>query len=333
MRDPRRFVLDRADLQPREPVEHAGEQHRAERIAHPIIGGRPPRPGQFGHIHRELVGRNPAARRADMQQQRLLQILRHRPQRVIDRVAIRLVGQRRDRNERADEAHFGAAFELLGAGIGIVDIEHCDALKAARMRLAEIGDPVVVDPADLGQQRAVRNAVPEQPLTGLQHGAPDAVLLVFGQHRLGVVGALADILPKPEKIDLRGVFEALPCLHHRTEGADLHSVEHPGIVIPACGRFASFHARRAIAQLWLEAARVHVRRFDDVGIRRDQPVARHLTPPSVATLHPMAGPRNESSDRGPRRRESPVPPAISASQRRARSRATRSFALDRVPCL
>ena len=76
------------------------------------------------------------------------------------------------------------ALEFLRRRVGIVDIEHRDALQPVGMRLAEIGDPVVVDAADLGQQLAVRHAVPEQALARLQHRAPDAVLLVFDDHRM-----------------------------------------------------------------------------------------------------------------------------------------------------
>ena len=60
-----------------------------------------------------------------------------------------------------------------------------------------------------------------RPLARLQHRTPDAVFLVFDEHRVGVIGTLADILPEAEKIDLRGILEALPGLHHRTQRADL----------------------------------------------------------------------------------------------------------------
>ena len=142
---------------------------------------------------------------------------------IVNGTAIRFIRTRRDRNEGADKAHLDAALKLFRGGIGIVDIEHGDALEPARMRLAEIGDPVVVDAADLGQQLAVRDAVPEEALARLQHRAPDPVLLVFGDHCVSVVGAFADVLPEPEKIDLRGVLEALPGLHDGAEGADLHA--------------------------------------------------------------------------------------------------------------
>src|SRR5271155_2961059 len=115
-------------------------------------------------------------------------------------MTIGFVGQWRDRDEGPDEPQLLAPLELLAAHIDIVDVEHADPLQALGIGLAEIGDPVVVDAADLGQQLAVPDAVPEESLARLQARPPDAVLFIFADHRMGVVAALADILPDAEKI-------------------------------------------------------------------------------------------------------------------------------------
>src|SRR5215472_4518778 len=81
---------------------------------------------------------------------------------------IGLVRQRRDRNERADEPQFLAALELLAALVDVIDIEHADPFEPLGVGFAEIRDPVVVDAADLGQELAVRDAVPEETLARLQ---------------------------------------------------------------------------------------------------------------------------------------------------------------------
>src|SRR5262249_7274726 len=154
--------------------------------------------------------------------------LRHRPELVVDGIAIGPLGQWRDGNEGTDKAELLDPFELAAALVDVVEIEHRDALEARRIGLAEIGDPVVVDAADLRQERAVRHAVPEEALARLQNRAPDAVLLVLTQHRIGGVGALTHILPETEEIDLRGIVEALSGLHDGAQGADLHTVENPG---------------------------------------------------------------------------------------------------------
>ena len=51
----------------------------------------------------------------------------------------------------------------------------------------------------------------------LQHQAPDPVLLVFDQHRIGVIGTFSDVFPEAEEIDLRGILETLARLE-QTDG-------------------------------------------------------------------------------------------------------------------
>src|SRR5271154_5885185 len=212
------------------------------------------------------------------------------------------------------------------------------------MRLAEIGDPIVVAAADFRKELGIRDAVPEQALTWLQHRAPDAILLVLDQHCIGVVSALADIFPKAEEIDLRGVLEALPGLHHRAQRADLHAVEHPGVEVAAGRSLAPFHARRAVTEFRGDPGCVHVRWLDDVRIRRDQLVRRHYEllrccrvfyPPSkqaAGTQNRIPSTRKESSDHPiPETPSAPangVGSAISANQCPACGGATGGFALD-----
>src|SRR5437870_6120 len=119
-------------------------------------------------------------------------------------MTVGLVRQRRDRDEGADEPQLLDALELLAALVDIIDIEHADALQTLGIGLAEIGDPVVVDAADLGQQFAVWDAVPKEALARLQARPPHAIFFILPDHRVGIVAALADILPDAEKIDLRG---------------------------------------------------------------------------------------------------------------------------------
>ncbi len=214
--------------------------------------------------------------------QRQPEILRGPPQPVVDRMTIGLVGQWRDRDEGSDEAQFLAPLELLAALVDIVDVKHADPLQTLGIGLAEIGDPVVVDSADLSQELAVRDAVPEEALAGLQTRSPDAVLFILADHRVGIVAALADILPDTEEIDLRGVLEALAGLHYRPERPDLHAVEHPGVVFPAGRGLAALHLGRPVAEPRLDTPRIHVRRLDNVGIRRDQLVLRHHRPPPLS---------------------------------------------------
>src|SRR5438067_22133 len=136
-------------------------------------------------------------------------------------MTIGLVLQWRDRDEGPNDPEFLASLEFLTAHVDVIDIEHADALQALGIGFAEIGDPVVVDAADLGQEFAVRNAVPEEALARLQARPPDAVLFILFDHRMRIIAALADVFPDPEEVDLRRVLEALPGLHDRPQGPDL----------------------------------------------------------------------------------------------------------------
>src|ERR1700730_12976712 len=66
MGDPRRLVLDRADLQPWVAIEHTGEQHRRQRVSYPMVGGRAAGPGQLTDVYRELATGNTSAIGGDM---------------------------------------------------------------------------------------------------------------------------------------------------------------------------------------------------------------------------------------------------------------------------
>src|SRR5437763_16582866 len=113
-----------------------------------------------------------------------------------------LVRHRRDRDESPDETEFLASLEFLAAHVDVIDIEHADALQALGIGFAENGDPVVVDAADLGQEFAVRNAVPEEALARLQARPPDAVRFIVFDHSMRIISALANVSTDSEEIDL-----------------------------------------------------------------------------------------------------------------------------------
>ena len=208
-------------------------------------------------------------------------ILCRPPQALVDGMPVGPVRQRRNRDENPDEPQLLAPFELLASFIDIVDIEHADALQTLRIWFAEIGDPVVIGATNRRQQLAVRDAVPEEALARLQARPPDAILFILFDHCVRIVATLAHILPDPEKIDLRGIFKTLPSLHDRAQGADLHAVDDPGVVLSAGRCCPPLHLWRAVAEFGRDAARIHVRRLNDVRIRRDQLVLRHLRPPPM----------------------------------------------------
>src|SRR5207237_8742895 len=115
-------------------------------------------------------------------------------------------------------------------------------------RRAELRDPVVVDAADGGKQRAVRDAIPEESLARLQAGAPHPVHLVLFDHRVRIVRAEPDTVPRAEEVDLRRVLEALARLDHRAERPRLLPVDEPRVELAARGRFQTLHPRRAVPE-------------------------------------------------------------------------------------
>src|ERR1700758_4729127 len=99
-----------------------------------------------------------------------------------------------------------------------------------------------------------------------------------------IVGAFPHILPDAEKIDLRGVLESLPGLHHGSQGADLDAVQHPGVIFAADRGLVPLDPRRALAESGLDPGRVHVRRLDDMRVRRDHFERTHLATSSLAAM-------------------------------------------------
>src|SRR5439155_14857907 len=242
-----------------------------------------------------------AAGRSDVQEQWKPEVLRGPPEPVVDRVPIRPLGQRRDGNERPDQPELRAALELLTGVVDVVDVEHGDALEAIGIGLAELRDPVVVHTTDGGEQPAVRDAVPEEPLARLQARAPDSVHLVLFDHRLGIVAPEPDVFPYPEEIDLRRVLEPLSCLNHRAQGADLLAVDEPRVVLATGGGLHPFHPGRAVLESRLDPLRVQVRRLDDVGVCRDELICRHR-PVLAESKHPHVSRRSPSTRWAPYRR-------------------------------
>src|SRR6516165_868385 len=246
-------------------------------------------------------------------------------------MAIGLLGLGRHRDKGADQPQFLAPLKLLAALVDIVDIEHTDTLQPLGIGFAEIGDPIIVDAADLGQHFAVRDAVPEEALARLQARPSHPVLFILSDHRMRIVATLADVFPDAEEIDLRGIFETLPRLHHRTQGANLHAIEHPGVVLSPARGLAALHFRRPIAEPRFHAPGIHVWRLNDVRICRNQLVLGHYRPPpfmpAMVQSRPYLPIGTECPAVGSLRRGS----AISTTQPRAPDGTTAAFLLDQMP--
>src|SRR5215472_3029331 len=181
-------------------------------------------------------------------------------------------------DERSRQAQVGAALHLLARLIDIVDVEHADPPQPSGSSAAEVRDPGVVRPTEGGQKLAVGQAIPEQALARLQARAPDTIHPQLLEHCMGVIGRLADVLPHAEEVDRSGILEAPTRLDHRAHGPDPRALEVPGVVLLSGPGTMPFHAGRASAELRLDPALVEVRRFDDVGIGRDDVVVAYTVP-------------------------------------------------------
>src|SRR5271166_2776126 len=115
-----------------------------------------------------------------------------------------------------------------------------------------------------------------------------------------------------------------------TLGADLHAVDDPGVVFSAGRSLAALHLRRPVPELGVDALGIHVRRFNDMGIRRNQLVPRHHTPPplvaATCSLAPISA-LEQSIPPSARSRRS----VISATHPALLTGRHRASALDRVP--
>src|SRR5262249_8526687 len=109
---------------------------------------------------------------------------------------------------------------------------------------------------------------------------------------------------------------------YRTQGADLHAIDHPSVVFAARFSLAALHLWRPVAELRVDPPDIHVRRLNDVGIRRNQLVLRHHGPPPVTpagqqckryfrfgTGHPLpaGGERSAVSEMPPRAEDGSAP--------------------------
>src|SRR5208282_4101439 len=173
MRYPSDVVFDRYELEIGEAFEHAGENNFGERSLDRMM--------QRGvAFHHALKIAAAATLSQDMQAERSAEIVRHRPEWIVRRVAVRTLGRRRAPDHRAAQAFFRGPTELLDSFERIVERNHRDSRQAPRAVRAVIGQPIVVRPKARRAQFAVLHLKQPHPKARIEHLARDAVaLLVF----------------------------------------------------------------------------------------------------------------------------------------------------------
>ena len=105
-RDPRELVLDRADPQPREPLEHAGEDEVGDRLADLVVLVDEHRRRHVLDVERErgVTATRIAAVGCGVEADRQVEVLRARPERVVHGRVERRPHRRLHRDEHAGES-------------------------------------------------------------------------------------------------------------------------------------------------------------------------------------------------------------------------------------
>jgi hypothetical protein len=67
-------------------------------------------------------------------------------------------------DHRAREAEASGALQLTEPALDVVEVDHRDALEAGEIRVAELGEPVIVRAKDGGHQQRVRHLEVKEPL-------------------------------------------------------------------------------------------------------------------------------------------------------------------------
>ena len=203
---------------------------------------------------------------------------RGRPERVVEVRAVGPLFGWRAPDHRPLEAHLGAAFELAGAGLGVVERDHRQPGHVLLVVADVFGEPVVVgaeaiglqpgilEPEDAEAQGRVEDVgldaverVVLLPLGWVPAAGPGVGIGGLGQELGQFLGALAGGEPDPDR--MRGI-----ALIEEIGAFEAGRVDH--------------QPRRPLAILLVDPRGPQIRGFANMRIRGDQPVIRHLHPPS-----------------------------------------------------
>ena len=116
---------------------------------------------------------------ADVQRERHVDVLRGRPEAVVVARTERCPRRRRHGDQRAGEPEVAAADQLAGGVVDVVDVDHRDALEAAVVLAAELGEPVVVGLHRRAHDFGVGHRVQHEALARIDHRTPHAVGLAL----------------------------------------------------------------------------------------------------------------------------------------------------------
>ena len=168
----------------------------------------------------------------------------------------------------------GTVFHLLDPRRDIVKVDHGDTPQTIRKGVAELGQPVVIDPEQDGQQLAVLNALVELQADGWIH---QTHVYAVGIHVLDMlfrdIGAGSDILYLILKAQSVRVLEAQAGLGGGGRGLDFNALAIPPVAV-----LSRDHSRGAVAKFFIQPRRPQVERFKNMIVRRNDLVLLHTIP-------------------------------------------------------
>jgi len=156
IRRPRHLELDGPHLELGIALEDPSKDQRGQGDADVVLFVR-----AFDDVHQRgvvAVGPRPPPPGARMQAQRHGEVLGRCPDGLIHGVIIAVL-QGAQGDQRSSQAEPGGPLEFPYGLLYVVHIQHGDALEPMRVRLTEVGQPVVIGAADGREQGAIRGSV------------------------------------------------------------------------------------------------------------------------------------------------------------------------------
>jgi hypothetical protein len=202
----------------------------------------------------------------DVHRHRQPHALRRRPEGLVVRMAVRLVGRGRARDRHAAQAHPGAALELGDGRLDVGQRDAADAHEPPGRLAAVLAHPVVVAAEDLVDHVPVFVGKGRHVDAGVEHLAAHAVHVLLAQTGGRVKAAgVEPLVAALHARDRRRVVEPAP---GDAEAAHVHQGAAEGDERALLAGGIGDDAGRAGAEALLETA-VDLGRLDDVRVTRE----------------------------------------------------------------
>jgi len=298
VRSPGELEFHDGELESGVALEDPGEDHVAHRGGR-VEGLR----GSAGRVAERLLPRSTnlaLTTGGGVQAERHGEGLRGRPERLVLGLIVAPVLERVLRDHRSGEASPRGPLQLFRALLDIVQVDHGDALEPARVRAAEVGEPVVVRPEDRGHEGGVGHLEVEEALRRVEHLSGHPIETHVREVLLGVISARRDVLEPTEPGDGLGGLEPSPGIGDEPDpGEYLVLLDHELI-----GAVDPHHPGRPVAEGLIDASGPQIGRLEDVRVGRQDKRGWHrllLCEPGELVRQYYPNPRATALDRAARR--------------------------------